>query len=99
MIRDDQNLTRPWHQIDSDTSKDLAFGLRHIGISRSKYFADRLNRFGAKSERSDRLRTADLINFRCTSEAQSYKKAAVDRFTWTDRRSDCDLGNARHFGQ
>ena len=62
-ISDDKDFAWARKKVDTNSSKDLAFGFDDKGISRAKNLVDPRDCRGAKGECSNRLRTTDTINF------------------------------------
>ena len=63
LVYDHQNFRGSGDHIDAHGAEDLAFGRRHIGVSRSHDLVYRGHRLGAESQRLHRLGAANTVNF------------------------------------
>ena len=62
VVRQDHDFRWPGDRIDADMTKDLALGLRDIGIAGTDDPVDRWDTGGAVGQRGNGLRAADTIN-------------------------------------
>ena len=63
LVGDDQNLGRACDRVDADLAEDLALGGGDIGVAGADDLVDGGDRLRAVSERRDRLRAADAVDF------------------------------------
>jgi hypothetical protein len=63
LVRNDNNLSRPRNRIDSHNAEHELLRRRHILVARSGYLVDTRHTFRPESERCNRVRATNRINF------------------------------------
>ena len=68
LVRDHDDLGRPGNRVDAHGSKNLALGLRNIGVAGAYDLGDGLDCLRTVGERGDGLRPAYAVDFGDTRE-------------------------------
>jgi hypothetical protein len=96
LVRDHDQLTRPFDAIDADRSGDLPFCFLHVVIAWSDDHVDPRNRCGPERKRRDRLDAADRKYLVNGAERTGCEYDRVGLTVLARRRDDDDTINAGH---